>query len=355
MSIGLRVPRYTPDSMSASKKTKAQRPRTALWVCPRTESIASALIDAAELDLVALGADRIDTSTPLTVKASAAEADLLDEPRLDGRGCMNELDVIVRADPQLDPAAFHRENVSACSLEVEFIDGASLDQGQTSTLLGSFADSFGVQAAREALREFGPVAAAEVIMHSGAGEGSLLARLHDAFDALAVLCGNFDMVDAMLVAPEDAQSSAPALAHTDATPEHCSQLHGHLGILVRHAPRALATISASDCAPWRRRIRLRGEGGILTIAQTGICWVAADGTEVESALFPVESVQLAASQCAEQLHAMLALSPRATDAQRTALRRDQSRAACEAVRLSCRTRSPESPEKTSKRLSRRWT
>ena len=207
-------------------------------------------------------------------------------------------------------------------------------------MLGEFIRTPGFLAAEQVLESFGPIASVQVISRCGPGQGTLFARLYDAMRVLERLCSGFEMVDAMLVGPNAAQSSEPVHAHVDAIPEFLADLSGHLGVLVRHAPRAVATISATDQASWQRTVHLLGPGGSLLVDEAGVSWTGPGGQPIETHVPPEAPYTLACTHLAGEIRGLLD-QPRRLPAVECSM---DAYAACETVRLSCRTRGPESTE-----------
>ena len=214
--------------------------------------------------------------------------------------------------------------------------------------LGSFVRSRGFRAALQILDDFGPITSLHVTCHGGAGQGSLYARLFDAVSTVLTILGDPDMIDAMLVPPVHPAGVEAARPLPDTLPEGLSQLTGDLGALIRCQPRGLATISASDRACWERSVRVLGAAGTVLIDQVGVAWTDPSGKVIEDQPRERDGFQNACKQVAEEVDQWVGgqLDPvREVDS-------GLAIATCEATRLSCRTREPESTQKVRELLSR---
>ena len=187
-----------------------------------------------------------------------------------------------------------------------------------------------------------------VTCHGSSGQGSLYARLFDAVSTVLTILGDPDMIDAMLIPPVHPAVAEGARPLTEALPEGLSQLGGDLGALIRCQPRGLATISASDQASWERSVRVLGSSGTVQIDQMGVAWTDPSGRVIEDQPRERDGFQNACRQVAEELDQWVAaqLDPvREVDP-------GLAIATCEATRLSCRTREPESTQKVRELLNR---
>lgn len=316
------------EDRSASPEPTTGRP-LALWGAARTATYLAEGIRRSGLEISALGAVD-DLSRRLIVPDF--EGEHYDDPRGGPQG--HDMHCLVSADANLDPAPHLKAGRLLGSLEPLTRVADSVSQPE---LLGEFTRSSGFKAAEQILESFGPIASIQVVSHCGKGQGSLHARLHDAMRVLEKMCGALEMVDAMLVGPLAGQSREPVNAHIEAIPELVQDLTGHLGILVRHEPRAVGMISVSDQTCWERSVRLLGVGGTIEVDELGVSWIDPSGQVVETRSKLEDPFGQACQQLAEELRDLVA-TPRRLPMTEPTIR---TQAACEAVRLSCRTRAPE--------------
>lgn len=330
----------TSDPNPKSGHSTGDPPRLAVWSDARGSELLAGVLRHLEVTPVGIGAAEEQVRRALS---AGGEATVFDDPRTGPRDCGAH--ALLSADNRLDPEAFRRSECTLLSLEPLAVPE---DVAQSVLRIGALEDSAGFRAAQQVLESFGPVASVQVVCHSAAGQGSLHARLDDALRVLERLVGSLEMVDAMHVGPQAAQSSEPVHAHIEAIPETVSGLTGDLGVLVRHEPRAFGLVSVSDQCGWQRVVRLHGEGGTLEFDELGVSWTDATGAVIESREPVADPFDEACRQIAERVRCFDqpgALLPRSEPAGPTL-------AACEAVRLSCRTRAPESVSKISELLAR---
>lgn len=315
-------------------------PGVVVWADSSSVTSASQAARASGVSFCAVGSNDETTARELSDALGTAS---FDDVRLGPDGV--QMCTLFSADQHLDHALQTRAGRTVLSLEP--LEPSPALPGAT-TLLGSFLGSDGFHAATQILPDLGAIAAVHMKSHCNAGQGSLTARLHDALLTLQRLLGSPELLDAMLVAPNAAQSQEPARAHVEATPERLSDMTGDLGVLVRFQPRAIGTISASDQAPWRREVQVIGTLGTLDIDEGGFSWRASDGTIIERHDPIEDGFEMACSQVGSELVEHL----KGTVGPVTRVDPIQTYAACEAVRLSCRTRAPESVEKLRELLER---
>jgi hypothetical protein len=325
----------------SGKGTKhGEFPGVVLWSDPSCSNIALHAARASGVAFSAAGS--ADEATARTL-ADALGIASFDDVRLGPEGV--QVRALFAADQHVDLDSHARAGRSVFSLEP--LEPAHA-MPEASVVLGSFIGSAGFKAAAQVLPDFGAIASVHVKCHCGAGQGTLTARLHDALLTLQRLLGSPELLDAMLVAPNAAQSQEPARAHVEATPERLSDLAGDLGVLVRFQPRAIGLISASDQVSWRREVQVLGTRGTLDIDEGGVSWRDPEGAIIESHK-PIENgFQMACSQVGSELLRHLQGAAEPVERVDPVL----TYAACEAVRLSCRTRAPESVEKLRELLER---
>lgn len=313
---------------SVSSEEPNARP-LALWGSARTATYLSEGVRQSGLEVSAVGG--VDDSTRRLI-APDFDGEGYDDPR--GGLQASDVDCLVCADVNLDPAPHLKAGRLLGSLEplTRVVDSASQPE-----LLGEFTRSTGFKAAEQILESFGPIASIQVVSHCGQGQGTLHARLHDAMRILERMCGALELVDAMLVGPLAGQSREPVNAHIEAIPESVRDLTGHLGILVRHEPRAVGMISVSDQTSWERSVRLLGVGGTIEVDELGVSWIDPSGRAIENRTLLEDPFDQACQQLAGELRDLVA-TPRRLPMTEPTIR---TQAACEAVRLSCRTRAPE--------------
>lgn len=312
----------------------------ALWAAPRSADFLQGGAEQSGVSFVGAGAREDSTRRRL---CEALGASSFDDPRQgpseDGVTCL------LGADPELDPRPHQRVGRTVATIEPLEVRAEGAEH---LPILGEFVRSPGFRAVQQILDSFGPIASIHLNSHCGPGQGTLFARLYDGIRTLEALVGRLEMVDGMLVRPNAAQSPEPAHAHTDATPERLTDLTGHLGVLVRHDPRAVASISATDQATWERSVRLLGPGGVIEFDELGLAWTDAAGNPIEVREPLERAFDSACTQLAEEIRLLASGATQLPEVERS----EEIFAACEAVRLSCRTRAPESTEKVRELLAR---
>ncbi|MCH2144967.1 MAG: hypothetical protein MK082_07450 [Phycisphaerales bacterium] len=320
------------DSENPGGRTGSDPPAIALWGASRSLGYLEAAVRQSELPIRACGGP---DETVRRAMESTIGAPVFDDPRVGPID--SHAECVFAADARFDPLP----HLKAGRL-VGMIEPAApvMVDRNTPVMLGEFIRSPGFMAVEQILESFGPIASVHVTSQCGSGQGTLFARLYDAMRVLEHLCGGVEMVDAMLVGPNAAQSNEPAHAHVDAIPDDLPDLTGHIGVLVRHAPRALATISASDQGCWHRAVHLNGPGGTLQVDEAGVAWTDPSGAQVESHAGLTGSFEHACSQLGSEFRDLVSTPRRLPAAELS----KEAYSACEAVRLSCRTRAPESTD-----------
>jgi hypothetical protein len=96
-------------------------------------------------------------------------------------------------------------------------------------------------------------------------------------------------------------------------------------------------ISVSDQTSWERSVRLLGVGGVIEVDELGVSWIDPSGRAIETRALLKDPFDHACKQLAGELRDLVA-TPRRLPTSEPTIR---TQAACEAVRLSCRTRAPE--------------
>ena len=335
----MQEPEHQPTTTSGA--ADGQLPsELALWAAPASAEYGVRTARESGIEFCAAGSDDESTSRHLVETLGTTS---FDDVR---RGPEDvTLRALLAADPSFDYLQQSRAQRSVFTLEPLVPQGGTV---ALPTMIGSFLGSAGFRAAQQVLPDFGPIASVHVTSQCGSGQGTLASRLHDAILTLQGLLGSPELLDAMLVATNAAQSNEPARSHVEATPERCSDLTGDLGVLVRFQPRAVGTISASDHATWQRTVHVVGGRGTLDIDEAGVMWRDPSGELIERSAPLENAFELACIQAGAELRshlegreaAMMRVDPKETFA------------ACEAVRLSCRTRVPESTEKLRELLER---
>ena len=286
----------------------------------------------------------VGSSDPVVAKHLADAFEL--DPADDIRHGINPTDgfALVAGDPLFSPAQLQgpRETMS---LEPGAL---TAEDFKTTTILGLFTHSPGFRSLEQVLVDFGPISSVHFSAHCSEGQGTLHGRLHDAFCVIHSLLGTPEMIDGMLVGATDVQSSQPGHHHADKVSDDLSGITGYLSALIRCVPRATATISVSDQLDWQRCLRIMGPSGIIDVMENTITWCKPDGTllDVGEPLedpFAFHCMRLAGEIAESNGGNRLQVQPE---------RIESIMACCEAARLSCRTRAPESPAKIRDLLAR---
>ena len=286
----------------------------------------------------------VGSSDPVVAKRLGEFFDL--EPSddlLHGIRSSDQFDLLV-GDPDFSPSLVQGTR-SIMSLEPSSL---LLADSSSPVVLGTFTQSPGFRSLEQVLDDFGPISSVHFTGHCSEGQGTLHGRLHDAFCVIHSLLGNPEMIDAMLVGALDVQSNQPGRHHADSVSDDLSGITGYLSALVRCVPRATATLSVSDQLDWQRSLRIMGPSGILDVMENTITWSKRDGTmldvgEVLSEPFPFHCASIS-SQLSDFMNGTQ-MPPQPEHIESVT-------ACCEAARLSCRTRAPESPDKIRDLLAR---
>lgn len=219
--------------------------------------------------------------------------------------------------------------------------------GESVRFVPLLADTRLFAGALDAIAAMGPPRSAVVRLESGAGAGSVAARLYDACHLLARVWGVPESIDASAVQPVSGAGLPLPLG------EELLRLRGEVIAHARFAGGRAAALALSDRAGrWRRELVLLGEGGRLALTDAGFERTDPSGALVDSSrtvagapaprggaggLFEADAgaVEAIAGPIADLLdpHA-----PRPVPADRATVL-----AIAEAALLSARTGQPESP------------
>ena len=268
------------------------------------------------------------------------------EPADDLRNGTNPSDEfnLVVADPEFTPSLVQGSR-TFLSLEPSVLVKSD---STTPVVLGTFTQSPGFRSLEQVLHDFGPISSVHFTGHCSEGQGTLHGRLHDAFCVIHALLGTPEMIDAMLVGATDVQSSQPGRHHADNVSDDLSGITGYLSSLVRCVPRATATLSVSDQLDWQRCLRIMGPSGILDVMENTISWCKPDGTMLDVGQPLNDPFAFHCASLATQIVDSSKGSRNAAQPEQI----ESIMACCEAARLSCRTRAPESPDKVRELLGR---
>jgi len=314
----------------AGKDQPANEAAISAWSGPRSRDYILETARSSGLRFLSAGSDDESTARHLSEELQLESYDdALRGPADCGASAL------LCGDPHLDILPHVRAGRTVCSLEPL---APRTHHDDRPANIGGFPGSRGFRAAEQIIPDFGAIASVHMISHCGPGQGSLGARLHDAMSTFHRLLGTAELVDGMLVGANDAQSHAPALSHVDATPERIGDLTGDIGVMARFLPRAVGTISASDQSAWLRELHVVGARGMLRIDDAGVTWIDPTGAVIEQGQGEEDCFRLAADQAGSDLKECLAGNWASVDPVDIAA----VDVACEAVRLSCRTRAPES-------------
>ena len=309
------------------------RRRVVLWCRLEQRDLARAILDRADLDVVAVGAP--------SPGAASAVADFFAAPRYtDARIAVHEVEhdllcLMTLQGLEADDMETLLDRAPA-TVTIDPIPSGMADCPMRQRLprvhliplmrSGRLLDLF------EEVREpLGPVRSVNVMMRGRTIHGSLYARLTDAVDILEWICGSVELVDAA--------SSGPL----GEPPHSLRALQGHITLNARFASNCCACLHVSDLgASWFRGVTIMAEGGAIRLTDNSFEWHDQDGRLIDSAdLDNGSGDELMSSLAAQQIRRVL--DPRA----RRMSQRDVSRnvAVCEAVRLSLRTCQSEAPRK----------
>lgn len=320
--------------------SNATEPGLAVWTSPQVLDYALSVVAQLKTPVKGVGTPGVSESPVLCDGASVAT---FDDLRTGPVEC--DASAVVLADRGFDPTQTLQGEPRLCTLEPLERPTAI---NQPVQLIGAFVRSNGFKAAMQIFDGFGPITSLHVTSHCGIGQGSLYARLYDAVTTVLTVLGGPDMIDAMLVPPPVLPGAEGGRVQSEPLPEGLSQLTGDIGALIRCQPLGLATISASDQACWDRRVQVLGPSGTVSIGQDGVSWRGSNGQIIEDHVSKPDEFRSATQQAAEEIDLWSSgqWEPlHQTDAGLTI-------ATCEATRLSCRTREPESTLKVQELLAR---
>jgi hypothetical protein len=287
------------------------------WIDTDQEPLLRAVVEQAELELVAVGSPTGDSGRLAQSLNTERLADLRDPARLAGA----ELVWVASASDVGEPAL---RVLHACGRP-----WISSEPRSGPLFVPLLRRSPGFIAASEILLELGEIAMINVSCTSGPGEGSLVARLFDAFDIVNALCGQPETLDA-----------AYAPAATRGAPESLTDMDGHVTVNLRFTERRCAAVSATNHGgTWSRRVTLVGSKGTLRFDDHAVEWPEADPGDVDAT--PADLI-------ARQVRRMLAR----LDGSEPAPATDRLLAWCQAARLSIRTGANEAPESVMEMLNR---
>ena len=217
------------------------------------------------------------SSDPAIARRLADAFDLEPTDDLRNATASNDISALIVGDPEFTPSLVQG------SKPVFSLEPRSLGTPDASApvMLGLFTNSPGFRSLEQVLDDFGPISSIHVTGHCSEGQGTLHARLHDAFSVIHALLGTPEMIDGMLVGPTDVQSNQPGRHHADNVSGDLLGITGYLSALVRCRPRASATVSISDQLDWQRCLRIMGPSGILDVMDNTLSWSKADGTMID--------------------------------------------------------------------------
>ena len=329
----------SPESPHQSSSAGAL-PGLAVWATPEVLEYALSVVAQLKTPLKGVGTPGVFEPPVFCDNASVTTFDDLRTGPIESGAS-----AVLLADRRFDPTQALQGEPRLCTLEPLERPTAV---NQPVQLIGAFARSVGFKAAMQIFDDFGPITSLHVTSHCGSGQGSLYARLYDAVTTVLAVLGGPDMIDAMLVPPPVAPGSDGGRIPNDPLPEGLSQLTGDLGALIRCQPLGLATISASDHACWERRVQILGPSGTLSVDEDGLSWRGPDGKSIEEHVSKSDGFKSATRQAAEEIDLWSAGQWEPLHQADPSL----TIATCEATRLSCRTREPESTLKVQELLSR---
>jgi hypothetical protein len=213
--------------------------------------------------------------------------------------------------------------------------------GEWAAFAPSFRRGPAMRAAADVLSHLGPLHTVTAEFVSGRGEGSLGARLFDAFETVTSLLGDAESVDAMYVWPGRGKIVHPTVG------ESLRGLSGIMTANLRFPDGRAATVLAGDhsvgCGRWSRRITVIGEGGRLVVRDDRFEIFSADGKSYDRSapvLAGADGQSLVGAVLADQIRRTLELAPPAVPPTDYARVLSTTGAAV----LSARTGEAESPE-----------
>lgn len=334
----------------------AETRRVLAWLAPEQIELARAVVRAAELDLIAVGAPGRGHSVHVAAELETKACDDL-RAALASADC----DLVWIASPGTFGAASGADDASAVLAAgargvkvatTEPIPAAALDLSSG----GWTTEDRGIRAvdvmrlcplarlsapfreAAEVLESFGAIDTLVIEAWSGLGEGSLGARLYASLELLLTLMGEPETVEATYVTP------GPGRAVHALPGESLRDLHGDMTANVRFADGRAGGLAASDRGGrWNRTITMIGPAGRLRISDDGFEWIGPSGDRLdhsrERSRGQKSQASYAATAYAESLSRMLdpAIPAPAPSDHATVL------AIAQAALLSCRTGQGESP------------
>jgi len=156
---------------------------------------------------------------------------------------------------------------------------AGVGGAEWAALVPLFRRSAAMRSAADVLAHMGQVHSINAEFVSGRAEGSLGARLFDAFDTVTSLLGEAESIDAMYVWPGRGKIVHPVVG------ESLRALAGVMTANLRFADGKAATVFAGDAsvgaARWSRRVTIISEAGRLTVTDVGFEFMSADGQTVD--------------------------------------------------------------------------
>lgn len=205
--------------------------------------------------------------------------------------------------------------------------------------------------AADPLQALGTLRSLSMITLGRPGEGSLFARLHDAWDALLSFTGLPETIDAAIVAgpltvgaatnSSTSTSGASGAAISTSTPSDLARITGHLSALGRFADGSAITIHASDRAGSSlRELRVLGDAGQLRLGEQDYELFATTGQLLDSR--EPQPPQDFVTQVVTQWKSLLDRRPVSNPVE-DARRAMHALACCSAALLSSQTGQPESP------------
>lgn len=321
----------------------AELARVIAWIDRDQESLLRDVLSAGELSLAAVGSPEPGAANLLADETGAQRLnDLRMAVKSDwGDGDSSSMLLLGSATPiESDVRRLITESsLRAFTIEPQFGSIAEMSADPLLSGLPTFVPlarrCAGYRAAAEVFTQFGPAQCVNVFFRSGAGHGSLVARLFDAMDVVLDLCGPIETVNAALSGP------------LQNVPEDLHDLRGHMTVNIRFKPNRCACAALSDSAGgWFRGITVLGDGGCIRISEMGFEWIGPDGRMIDQHHEPPQ--RTAGEHIGLQIRRMLAgkdhtQSPPDCLALMTL---------CEAARLSCMTGQDERPAKLKEMLAR---
>jgi len=309
----------------------ARKPGIAVWGRSDQAELIRDVVRRARVQLLGAGGDDIDDASDL---AKALDVSRMDDLRAASRSVeggslwiLGDLPDDGDVRESIREAAAH-VFVSACPFEVIAPAAEQSEGAPWAAYVPLTSRSEGARAAAATLEQFGRVDAIAMTARCGPEFGTLDGLLFDTMDFITTLMGDVEAVSATLA------------SSCGDVPERLRNLHGHLTINVRLAEGRCASLALSDQAgTWFRGATIIGTGGHMRITEGSLEWHDPRGKAVESA--HRSEVMPLAEVIARDIRRLIDGLDRPADIQATVM----TLAACEAVRLSCRTRQEEEPAK----------